>query len=229
MNELYIWTITVLVTQAVMLPLFFCIGFWISKSSFQDEGSRNYSPLKKHKTWLLILVSEGALVKIWYVLVFSHIEDGNTEWHIEWLLYATNVMLTVVVTTDLLEHLIANKLLFINILIYFIITGLCFFIDQEMVWENIKSSALGIFFSGICFGAVYLFTKGGMGAGDVKLALVMGLLMTARYSIKALLFGCIVGSICAIVMLIGKKIKKEDAFPFGPFLYIGMIISMITG
>jgi prepilin signal peptidase PulO-like enzyme (type II secretory pathway) len=73
-------------------------------------------------------------------------------------------------------------------------------------------------------------TKGkGMGFGDVKLAVFMGLLLGWQKTILALYAAFILGAIFGILLMIIKKVSKKTAVPFGPFLIIGTIIAWWFG
>lgn len=73
-----------------------------------------------------------------------------------------------------------------------------------------------------------LIWPGGMGAGDVKLALFMGAVlgsMVIAAMFLAFLFGAIVG-----VILIASKLKsRKDAIPFGPYLALGSVLALLYG
>ncbi len=72
--------------------------------------------------------------------------------------------------------------------------------------------------------AIYLFTKGrGMGFGDVKLAVSMGLLLGIKGGFVALYIAFIVGAVAgSFLMLAGRKGMKSK-IAFGPFLLIGTL------
>jgi prepilin signal peptidase PulO-like enzyme (type II secretory pathway) len=73
-----------------------------------------------------------------------------------------------------------------------------------------------------------LIWPGGMGAGDIKLALFMGavlgtLVVAAMF--LAFLFGAVVG-----LILIASKLKtRKDHIPFGPYLALGSVIALLYG
>ena len=75
---------------------------------------------------------------------------------------------------------------------------------------------------------IYLITRGrGIGGGDIKLMAVSGLLLGYERIILAFALGCIIGS---ILHLIRMKISNEDkVLAFGPYLSIGIVISMLYG
>jgi len=75
-----------------------------------------------------------------------------------------------------------------------------------------------------------LITKGkGMGMGDVKLAIFMGLFLGFPKIIIAFYAAFIIGAIIGILLMIFKKAKKKTQIPFGPFLILGTFISWWWG
>jgi len=68
-----------------------------------------------------------------------------------------------------------------------------------------------------------------MGWGDVKLAALIGIVTGFPLIIVALLMGIILGGVVA-VLLLGLKIKKrKEAIPFGPFLAVATIVTLLWG
>lgn len=66
-----------------------------------------------------------------------------------------------------------------------------------------------------------------MGDGDIKLMAATGLLLGWKLNILALGIGCIAGSVIHIILM---RIKKgERQFAFGPYLSLGVFITMICG
>jgi leader peptidase (prepilin peptidase)/N-methyltransferase len=92
--------------------------------------------------------------------------------------------------------------------------------------------------AGMYFGVLllaHLAHPAGMGFGDVKLALVMGLylgwptaggLNTVVVVIWAMLIGFALGSIIGIGMLLLRK--RSVPYPFGPFLALGSVVVMLA-
>ncbi len=75
---------------------------------------------------------------------------------------------------------------------------------------------------------VYWVTKGrGIGGGDIKLMAVAGLFIGFKAIIVALILGCILGSIIHIFLMV--TLKKGNVLAFGPYLSMGIFISMIYG
>ena len=73
-----------------------------------------------------------------------------------------------------------------------------------------------------------MFTHGGIGGGDIKLAAVLGL----AAGLKGMLLTLLAASLgAAIYGIIYKKIRKTDKMrlAFVPFLMAGYIIALLTG
>jgi leader peptidase (prepilin peptidase) / N-methyltransferase len=87
-------------------------------------------------------------------------------------------------------------------------------------------AALGA--SGFLFAAALAY-PGGMGMGDVKLALLMGATLGRTVPV-ALMAGMLAAMVPSVVLLIrhGSKARKMG-IPFGPFLAIGSVVALFWG
>ena len=68
-----------------------------------------------------------------------------------------------------------------------------------------------------------------MGFGDVKMAAFIGLTTGFPGVLVAVLGGIILGGLVAIVLLALRIKKRKEAIPFGPFLSLASIITLIWG
>jgi leader peptidase (prepilin peptidase)/N-methyltransferase len=68
----------------------------------------------------------------------------------------------------------------------------------------------------------------GMGFGDVKLALCMGIYLGAAV-VPALFLGFLSGAIIGVAVLFLRKGDAKTAIPFGPFLALGAIVALFVG
>ena len=76
---------------------------------------------------------------------------------------------------------------------------------------------------------VALATKGGIGWGDVKMMGLVGLITGFPLVLVSLLLGVISGGLAAIVLLLLKIKKRKQTIPFGPFLSLGAMITLLWG
>lgn len=79
----------------------------------------------------------------------------------------------------------------------------------------------------IIFGVIYFYPKQLMGAGDLKLALVLALWCKYPQCIVAIYVSFIFGGIVAIYFFLKNinKISKKEKISFAPMLILGNIIS----
>ncbi|MGH2726356.1 MAG: prepilin peptidase [Actinomycetota bacterium] len=82
------------------------------------------------------------------------------------------------------------------------------------------------------FLVVALISPAGMGMGDVKLAgligLFLGYLGWGRLAV-AFFAAFAVGAIVGIGLMLGGKAGRKTAIPFGPFMALGAVISVLVG
>lgn len=68
-----------------------------------------------------------------------------------------------------------------------------------------------------------------MGGGDVKYALVMGILLGLQKTILSLYIAFIIGAIIGLVLIGFKKLNRRAMIAFGPFLIFGTLVSWWFG
>lgn len=208
----------------VLMPAIYWLVMWWYRPFFQKEENRKRLPITTLEEILSILIGEIALYRIWNSLERPEYSDMIFS-----LLYVILVGMTIICFTDYWEKIVPNKILLGLILIYILIVGFHGVHNLETIRMQFASIALGFLFCLISFGLVYLLGKGTMGAGDVKLALVMGIYMTSNYVVGAILYGCIISAVYSVIQLIRKKVSGKDQLPFVPFLYIGVVIQYMIG
>lgn len=98
-------------------------------------------------------------------------------------------------------------------------------VPQPSVLSGIIGGAIGFIF----FMIVFLISRGGIGMGDIKLAGLIGLVTGVPLFIVALLLGILLGGVVAIVILLLKKKGRKDVIPYGTFLGIGPIVTLLWG
>lgn len=87
---------------------------------------------------------------------------------------------------------------------------------------------IGFFAVSIPIAMIILATKGrGMGGGDMKLMAVVGLFLGWKLTVLAFILGCITGAICHVIRM--KVAKADRVLAMGPYLSIGIFISMLFG
>lgn len=90
-------------------------------------------------------------------------------------------------------------------------------------YSLIISSILSFLF----FFTIAMVSNGGLGGGDVKLSLGLGLFITINKLIPFFLTVFGVGAIASLILLMLKKKGLEDNLPFAPFMALGAILSIL--
>jgi len=85
-------------------------------------------------------------------------------------------------------------------------------------------------FSLILFGGLVALTLGrGMGMGDVKLMIALGVVFGWPEIIIVSILSFILGGIISIITLILKRKTMKSLLPFGPFIVISSFLVMFFG
>ncbi len=135
--------------------------------------------------------------------------------------------LIIIAFIDLHEQIVPDVISLPGIVVGFILS----FIVPYISFIN---SALGALVGGgiiliIAWVGSIIFKKEAMGGGDVKLAAMIGAFLGWRYTIISLFLGFFLGALTGIILIMTKIKKREDAIPFGPFIALGSIITLLWG
>ena len=118
-------------------------------------------------------------------------------------------------------------LIYDKVLLPMLISGFVFNIYCSSVsWPNMLSAAL---LGGSIFLLLIVVSKGGFGGGDVKFMACIGLWLGLKYTILAVILSLILGGFGAAILLLIKRKKITDTFPYGPYIAIASFISMLYG
>jgi leader peptidase (prepilin peptidase)/N-methyltransferase len=112
-----------------------------------------------------------------------------------------------------------------------ILTGLFAGIISNTIWPFIDffDAFLGFITGGGILLFIALVSKGGMGGGDVKLGAMIGFFLGWKQALLTIFIGAIFAATVGVIFIIGKKRSRKEAIPFGPFLSLGALISLIWG
>jgi len=161
-------------------------------------------------------------------------------WHfglsLEFLVTAFYGSLFIVLGVIDMEHqLILNKIVYPAIVVALIISV---FLPQTEIsllpWpaslNGIIGGAIGFVFLLIPFLIALPIYKGeGMGLGDVKMAALIGLVTGFPLVLVVLIMGAILGGLVGVILLLLKVVKRKDPLPFGSFLSLTTIVTLLWG
>lgn len=84
--------------------------------------------------------------------------------------------------------------------------------------------------TGLFFYGIWIITRGrGMGFGDVKLSLVLGLLLGFPRVVVALYAAFLTGATAGVILILTGKKKLKSKIAFGPFLLLGAAVALVWG
>ncbi len=96
---------------------------------------------------------------------------------------------------------------------------------EPFLGSLIMGFAVGLFFL-----LLILATRGrGMGGGDLKLGIFLGLVFGFPQGLLVLLLSFFFGSIAGVILLLTKKRHFGQTIPFGPFLSLGGLVALFWG
>lgn len=166
-----------------------------------------------------------ALTGAMYLLLY--LRFGFT-WQL--LVYMALVSLLIVISAiDLKTMEIPNGLIIAGFIV-----GAIQLITTVFTGGDWLSCVTGLFAGGlplllIALIAGFLLKKEAMGGGDVKLMAFCGFIIGWKLVIPAYLIGIVLGSVISVLLMaLGRK-KRGDEIPFGPFLSLGVVLSVFFG
>jgi prepilin signal peptidase PulO-like enzyme (type II secretory pathway) len=163
------------------------------------------------------------LTGIIFVLIFSFVKSFSILGflNLAFLFYIFSA-LAIIFIYDLKHYIIPDRVLFPAISVALIYN----LINFQQILDNLLAVVVAAGF----FLFIFLISRGRwMGFGDVKLAILMGLLLGLSNVLVALFLAFFFGAIIGVILMVfGKKGLKSE-IPFGPFLIIGTFIAMLWG
>ncbi|MCA1021736.1 prepilin peptidase [Halobacillus litoralis] len=171
------------------------------------------------KTRISLLYPAGEL----FTGVFLLLSYNHFGWTVELLEAGLLLSLAVIVTiSDVKYMVIPNRLLVFSALAF---TVLRVFHPLQPWYDPLAGAGVGF---ALVFFIIFL-SRGGMGAGDMKLLAVLGLFFGVRLTLLTLFLAVAAGAVVSTFLLAAKMISRRQPFPFGPFLMAGALISFYYG
>lgn len=131
-------------------------------------------------------------------------------------------MLMILFVTDISYMLIPNKiLLFFSpfLLVMRIISPL------EPWYDMLIGASVGF----VVLSAIILVSKGGMGGGDMKLFVVLGIVLGWKATLFTLFLAALLGTVIGGVIMLIQKADRKQPIPFGPYIITAALLSYFHG
>lgn len=136
----------------------------------------------------------------------------------------------VLILTDLDHHRIPNRILYPGVVAGAVLLSAGALIDGDLGALGRAYLGAGAYFAFLL--AVALIAKGGLGFGDVKLAVLLGMFtayQSWRELIVAVAAAVFIGGAVAIVLLAARRKGRKDAIAFGPSMVLGSYVALAAG
>ena len=177
-------------------------------------------PLIEFSTAIIFLVSFFAqgLIRAnvpWLMLIPDYI-------FLPFVIFLVSIFISIFVI-DTEQQIIPDELIFIALCVAFLILILS---GYPKFYENLLASLASALFLLL----LHILTRGaGMGLGDVKLAILIGLLLGINLGVLSIFLSFILGGAVALFLLILKKAHLGQRIAFGPFMIASYFIVMFFG
>lgn len=173
----------------------------------------------KWKQWLLI-----GIMALLFSVATVRVINGNTDIIRVLRLLITAMVFFAAFIIDKNTHRIPNLLVLFALGLGAICYLIQFFSNRDLFKDQILTAIVGFLACLVLFYFLSRLTKNGIGMGDVKLLAAQGWLLGFRLTLVGTLFGLLICTAVAMVLLLSHKKKASDTIPFGPFIFAGYML-----
>ena len=138
-------------------------------------------------------------------------------------------LLTAAAYIDALSHKIPNWIVLCTAAVFAGCTVLDFVLSGTDAVPMALNSVLAAAVFFVVFFLVRLASRGGVGYGDIKMITAVALILGIYGTFSFLLVSHVLAAVAAIALLVSKKATRKDGLPFGPFFYLGYLVTILTG
>ncbi|MDP9452473.1 MAG: A24 family peptidase [Actinomycetota bacterium] len=131
---------------------------------------------------------------------------------------------------DLEHYIVPNRLVAATLVVSVPLLALAALAEGD--WRSLRSALLGALLAGAGLLVVNLISPRGMGMGDVKLAVVLGLFLgwiDLGHVVLGLFLGFLLGALGGVVLISLGLRRRSDHVPFAPFLAGGAALAVLVG
>lgn len=162
------------------------------------------------------------------LFIFVYINLGVSLKMVQTLILIS--FLIVITFIDYDYQLIFDKLLILMGavgVIFILVNSLVY--DDYGVYSKMTDALIGSLIGGGLLFLINCLSQGGIGWGDIKFGIVIGIWLGWQYTLITLLLAFISGGIIGIFLIVFKIKGKKDYILFGPFLSFAMFLNFLYG
>ena len=138
-------------------------------------------------------------------------------------------VLFIIAWIDSKEKRIPNKILLAMLLGRVVLLLVECILYKEYWMTLLMSSAMGFLLAGGMFLLCYILTRGGIGAGDVKLFAVLGMYLGGSAIFSVIFLTVVFAAVFNLINLLRKKTDLKQEIPFAPFVFLGTVAGIFLG
>lgn len=144
-------------------------------------------------------------------------------------------LLLAIALIDLKHRIVPNTLVaagLIAALAFYLPAAINLMVDLPgwlVVERDLLDAGAGFLLGGTIMLIILLVSKGGMGAGDMKLMAMIGLFVGLRGAALVMLLGFFMGALVGVTFMAFGKLTRKDALPFAPYLSLAAVIQILWG
>jgi len=131
-------------------------------------------------------------------------------------------LLMIVFVSDMYYMLIPNKVLLFFLPLVILARV---FVRLDPWYDALIGGIIGY----VLIAIIILASKGGMGAGDMKLFGVIGIVLGWKLTFLTFFLAAFFGALIGGGLMLMKRVKRGEAIPFGPFIVLAALISYFHG
>lgn len=184
------------------------------------KADNEVSPYRGAFLTLLIMICVVALSAM-QILLYKNTSTINFV-----KLYGTGIIIFAAAIVDSKRRIIPNILIITGLVFRLLLYFWEIFNDAEMS-VILRNDLIGLVLGFGLLGIVSLVSKGALGFGDAKLFGIIGITCGTYCTYSTLLISLIFSVIVSVVGMLRKKMTRKDAFPFGPCIAVGYILTIL--
>lgn len=131
---------------------------------------------------------------------------------------------------DLEHQIIPNRIVYPTLVVSLPLLALAAVVDGDL--DRMVTALVGAAAAWAALLVVHVVSPAGMGFGDVRLALVLGLFLGwlgLDHVVMGLFLGFLLGAVIGMALVLAGRRGRRDSVPFGPFLAGGATIAVFAG